>query len=144
MFAIAERFHKILKAIDTEAEELERTGARRSFRVGDNNPMLQHLHSGTEDCPLGFNIELTGKDWKNLAKMVVKTEVLGGGRSSNSLNALLDQFEQRQKKWHSDPETAEERADVFGDQSCCRNQDDATCVRMIDSVRAMIRNMKWD
>jgi hypothetical protein len=144
LFAIAERFHKILKAIDAEAEELERTGKRKPFRFGDSNPLMQHLHTGMPDCPLGFNIEMEGKDWKSLAKKVIRAEVMGGGSNPTPLNSLLDQFEQRQSKWHSDPETLDERTSVFGEQNCCRHQGEATCVRLINSVRAMVANMKWE
>lgn len=56
--AIAERYHKVLQSIDTEAMRLEHLGEKKTFRVGDTDPLLQHLHTGTEDCPMGFNIEL--------------------------------------------------------------------------------------
>lgn len=142
LFSIAERFHKILKAIDAEAAELERKGEKKAFRFGDSNPLNQHLHTATPDCPMGFNVDLDGKDWKVLAKKIVKTEVLGS--NPNSFTSLLDQFEKRQGDWHSDPETMDERKSIFGDQNCQRTHGEPTCIRMIGSVRGMVATMKWD
>jgi DNA-binding transcriptional regulator GbsR (MarR family) len=62
--AIIERFNKVLMAIDAEAERLERNGQKKPYRVAEINPELQNLHTGTHDCPIGFNIEVEPKDWK--------------------------------------------------------------------------------
>jgi hypothetical protein len=56
--AIIERFNKVLMVIDKEAERLEQSGEKKPYRIGDNSPELQHLHTGTLDCPMGFNIEI--------------------------------------------------------------------------------------
>ena len=74
MKAVVERFNKVLIEVDREALRLEETGQKKPYRIGDNNPALQHLHTGTLDCPMGFNIEIEGKDWKKLVKTALKTE----------------------------------------------------------------------
>lgn len=140
--AIAERFHQILFEVDREAERLERSGEKKTFRIGDSDPALQHLHTGTEDCPMGYNIELDAKEWKSLVKKAIRTEVIGGGSNPTPFSALLDQFEERQYRWHTGDNHLEERARIFGQNNMCR-PGDAHCVRMINHVRAMIRNMQF-
>lgn len=141
--AIAERIHRVLFGIEEEAERLELTGEKKPFRVGDNSPQLQHLHTGTPDCPMGFNIHLDGKDWKALAKKALRTEVMGGGSNPTPFTDLLDQFEERQHRWHKSDLNLEERKRIFGEHSMCR-PGDAQCVRSINHVRAMITQMQWE
>jgi hypothetical protein len=141
--AIGERFHRVLKEIDAEAKRLERTGEKKAFRMGDSNPQLQHLHTGTPDCPLGYSLELEAKDWKIFAKKALRTEVLGGGSNPRPLTVILDQFEQRQLRGHSDEAKKQEFVQLFGAQNVCRS-DDAMCIRHINQIRGMINNMQWD
>jgi hypothetical protein len=145
LFATAERFHKILKAIDAEAEDLERKGEKKPYRIVDSNPLIQNLHTGTPDCPLGFNVQLDAKEWKGLAKKLLRTEIQGGGSNPAPLTALLDQFEERQHKWHSghDHSHDEERTRIFGERTSCQSGD-ATCLRLINQVRVMVANMQWE
>ncbi|KAF2746473.1 hypothetical protein M011DRAFT_82299 [Sporormia fimetaria CBS 119925] len=140
LMAIAERFHRILKNIDAETDELDRTGEKKLFRLGDHNPSVQHLHTQTLDCPMGFDILLDGTEWKTLAKKALRAEVIGGGTGVVTLIALLDQFEQRQEIYHSSH--VEERVSMFGNDNCC-NTGDHNCVRGINQVRGMIANMQW-
>jgi hypothetical protein len=98
--AILERFNKVICWIDAEAQRLEQTGEKKPYRIGDNNPALHHLHTGTLDCPMGFNIELEATDWKRLVKAALKTEVYGGGSNPMPLMDLLKEAEARQHKWH--------------------------------------------
>lgn len=142
---IAERFHKILSEIDVQAEELERTGQKKEFRLGDSDPTNQYLHTGMPDCPMGFDIQLDGKDWKALTKKALKSEVLGGGSSRISLAALLDEFEQRQLRWHESGNNREERIKIFGAENTCGVMEGPSpCQHMINQVRAMIRSMQWE
>ncbi|KAF2472140.1 uncharacterized protein BDR25DRAFT_284635 [Lindgomyces ingoldianus] len=143
--ALAERFHKVLHEIDQECKRLEQSGEKKQFRVGDNNPAHQHLHTGTLDCPMGFDIELEAKEWKQLTKKALKTEVLGGGSNPIPLSSLIDQMEERQRGWHTNRPNHEERARIFGAQNMCSSKgDDATCLRMITQVRTMVNHMAWE
>lgn len=146
--ALAERFHKVLQEVDAEASRLEHTGAKKLFRVRENNPATHHLHTGEMDCPMGFDIELEGKDWKRLVKKAVRTEVMGGGTNPNPLSLLLDLMEQRQRHWHSSHANMgklDERIRIFGVQNACSPRgEDAMCLRMVASVRAMVDHMQWE
>ena len=141
--AIGERFHRILQNIDQENERLEANGEKKPFRVGDNSIENAHLHTGTFDCPMGFDIELEPREWNRLSKKALRTEGWGGGGNPVPLNSLLDQFEARQNRWHADESNIEERRKVFGDYNHCK-PGDAHCVRMIRMTRAVVENMKWE
>ncbi|CAG5156996.1 uncharacterized protein ALTATR162_LOCUS4789 [Alternaria atra] len=101
MKAIVDRFNKVLIEVDREAVRLEETGQKKPYRIGDNNPALQHLHTGTLECPMGFNIEIEGRDWKKLVKTALKTEVYGGGSNPRPLLDLVKESEARQETWHN-------------------------------------------
>lgn len=142
--AIAERFHKVLRAINEEAARLEQAGLTKEYRMGDMSVETLHLHTGGLDCPMGFEIELAAEEWRKLAKKVIKTEVLGKGKARNPLINLVEQMEQRQKKWHTVGGYTE-RGHVFGD---CRevmphDSREPVCLRMIGGVRMMIDGMDW-
>lgn len=144
--AVAERFHKVLAAIDTEAIRLEQTGEKKSFRVGDNSAENAHLHTGKLDCPMGYDLQLDPQDWKKLAKKMLRTEVMGGGHSPTPLISLVDELEKRQNKWHNDVTNAEERARIYGANDECRRErgEEAMCLRMVRHIRIMIERMEWD
>lgn len=141
--AIAERFHRTLRAIDDEAARLERAGLTKEYRMGDMSVETLHLHTGEPGCPMGFEIELAAEDWRKLAKKVVKAEVLGKGKAPNSLVNLVEQMEQRQLKWHTG---RVQRGEAFGN---CREEGtphhggDPICLRMIGGVRVMMDAMNW-
>lgn len=146
--ALAERFHKVLNEVEIEAGRLENTHGKKLFRMSENNPGTTHLHTGDANCLMGFNIELEGKDWRRLVKKAVRTEVLGGGTNPVPLKLMLDLFEQRQRRWHTNhvqmPEM-DARVRIFGEQNACAsNGGDATCLRMVASVQSMIDHMRWD
>jgi hypothetical protein len=141
--AIGERFHRILQEIDRETERLEANGEKKPFRVGDNSIANAHLHTGTFDCPMGFDVNLDPMEYKRLAKKALRTEVLGGGGNPVPFSSLLDQFERRQNGWHSSNTNLEERIKMFGEQNTCR-PGDAQCVRMIQTVRNMVEKLNWE
>ncbi|KAL1607882.1 hypothetical protein SLS60_002820 [Paraconiothyrium brasiliense] len=144
--AIAERFHKVLAGIDAEAARLEQRHEKKAFRVGDNNPENSHLHTGTPDCPMGYDLNLDPQDWKKLAKQMLRTEVVGGGQNPMPLLGLVEELEKRQHRWHTDPSMdTEERKKLFGAENMCKNKgDEAMCLRMIGHIRNMVEQMKWD
>ncbi|KAF1975059.1 hypothetical protein BU23DRAFT_87051 [Bimuria novae-zelandiae CBS 107.79] len=143
--AIAERFHKVLAEIDAEADRLEQSGMKKPFRVGDNSPENMHLHTGSTDCPMGYDIDLDPRDWRKLAKQMLKTEVMGGGHNPTSLVRLLEEVEERQHKWHFDKSMhAEERTRLFGAENMCKEGEGAICLRMVGQLRNMVNQMKWD
>ena len=112
--------------------------------MGDMSVETLHLHTGGLDCPMGFEIELAAEEWRKLAKKVIKTEVLGKGKAPNPLINLVEQMEQRQKKWHTVGDYTE-RGHMFGDcrEAMPHNSREPVCLRMIGGVRMMIDGMDW-
>ncbi|KAJ4296573.1 hypothetical protein N0V90_006619 [Kalmusia sp. IMI 367209] len=144
--AITERFHKVLAGINAEAIRLEQTGEKKPFRVGDNSPENAHLHTGTLDCPMGYDLKLDPHDWKKLAKQMLRTEVDGGGHNPTPLVGLIEELEKRQNKWHNDAHMhTEERTRLFGAENMCRSKGEgAMCLRMVAHIRIMIEQLDWD
>ncbi|KAF1364677.1 hypothetical protein EJ07DRAFT_161670 [Lizonia empirigonia] len=97
--ALTARYAALLSAIDAEAAHLQHAGATKPFRIGDASAALAHLHSGVPDCPLGFDVRLQPGVWRVLVKAALRTEVLGGGRNAEPLGVLLDEAEERQRRW---------------------------------------------
>lgn len=145
--ALVERFNKVLIELDAEAERLQQTGQKKPYRVGDNNPALHHLHTGTLDCPMGFNIDLEAKDWKRIVKTALKTEIHGGGSNPRPLMDLLKEIEARQERWHNDKEFwSEERIHMFGGTRLeCKDRSTKPCEALgADHIRRAINRLNFD
>ncbi|CAI9633704.1 unnamed protein product [Alternaria burnsii] len=144
MKAVVERFNKVLIEVDREALRLEETGQKKPYRIGDNNPALQHLHTGTLDCPMGFNIEIEGKDWKKLVKTALKTEVYGGGSNPRPLLDLVKESEARQESWHTKSHSwSDEMKQLHAGRSGCDNS--GACEALgAQHIRRAINNLRWD
>jgi hypothetical protein len=142
--AVVERFNKVLQGVDAEASELERTGQKKPYRIGDNNPALFHLHTGTLDCPMGFNIELEAKDWRRVVKTALKTEVYGGGSNFRPLLDLVKESEIRQEGWHKNKLSwSEEMNQLHGRSHECDTMQDCETLGA-QHVRRAIDNLEWD
>lgn len=143
--AIVERFNKVLLETDSEAARLEQTGQKKPYRIGDNNPALLHLHTGTPDCPMGFNIELEARDWKRIVKTALRTEIHGGGSNPRPLTVLMNETEERQKRWHSDKEFwSGEKMHVFGGGKHECDQTKNCEALGAEHIRRAIDCMNWD
>lgn len=99
--ALTARYAALLAAIDAEATHLQHTNATKPFRIGDASAALAHLHTGTPDCPMGFDVPLQPAVWRVLVKAALRTEVLGGGSNAEPLGVLLDEAEARQTRWRA-------------------------------------------
>ena len=88
-------YRKLLEHIDEQAAE----GAAKSMRMGNNTPEMMHLHTGTLDCPMGINLDLSGDEWKVLAKRTVRKEIFGPGEPN--LAQIIQEMKDRQQQWHS-------------------------------------------
>jgi hypothetical protein len=142
--AVVERFNKVLMEINAEAERLEQSGQKKPYRIGDNNPKLHHLHTGTLECPMGFNIEIEARDWKRLAKTALKTEIYGNGSNPQPLLQLVKEAEERQKRWHEDAEYhCAEREHLFGKRNA--GDTEKKCEALgAEHIRRMIGNLDWE
>ena len=92
---VINEYRKLLDHIDEQSRE----GEKKIMRMGDNSPSTQHLHTGTPDCPMGINLELSGDEWRVFARKTVRKEVYGPG--DHNLTQILQEMKDRQQKWHS-------------------------------------------
>lgn len=141
--ALTARFAKALLEINAEATRLSLTNTKKPFRVGDNNPALAHLHTGTPDCPMGFNIELEAREWKKIGKMALRMEVWGGGSGGLCLVGLLAECEERQKVWHRNKDAwGDEMRHLRSEGECV---EDKGCEALgAEQIRRAIDGLDWE
>lgn len=89
-------YARLLKYIDERSTNSDKI----PFRVGEQSPLLDSRHTRTPDCPMAINIDLSGEDWRTLARKAISQEVLGSSDSGSSLIGLVDTMKNRQNKWH--------------------------------------------
>jgi len=135
--SITDCYRKLLTAIDTEAKRSADAGEKKKFRMGDNSPEKMHLHTGTLDCPMGFDIDLDSHEWRTVARKVVKADVVGSGQPSPStVLGLADMLEERQHRWHHDPMTLEMRTLFSKNGTRCEPREgEFSCLKMVGMIR---------
>ena len=93
---ISNEYPKLLKHIEQKSANEDKI----TFRVGEHSVSLDSRHTGTPDCPMGINIDLSGAEWQMLARKAIKQGVLGSSNSTDSLMALVDAMRERQQSLH--------------------------------------------
>lgn len=97
---IITEYSKVLK----EIEERSRTEDQIQFRMAEMNApetQNQNLHTGTIDCPMGITIDLTGPEWRTLARNAVRKEMFGQRAGDECIAKLVDETKERQIRWHN-------------------------------------------
>ena len=132
-------YRKVLKSIDAQADKAEADESTIQYRMGDSSPERWHLHTGTNDCPMGINVDLDASEYKMLARKVIKADVLGAKNSLMGKISMLDlvnRLEQRQHEWHKGASSAEMRQHFSGGgQQCNPEAGDFTCLKLVGMVR---------
>ncbi|KAL8731043.1 MAG: hypothetical protein Q9166_003694 [cf. Caloplaca sp. 2 TL-2023] len=93
---IVHGYADLVKQIQAQAAE----GHKITYRVGDYSLENAHLHTGTLDCPMGFNLELEPEEWAIMAKKVVKQDLYGNSQIHECLVSVVEELEQRHRTWH--------------------------------------------
>jgi hypothetical protein len=136
---VTDCYRKILHTIDVEAARAEAAGTSIQYRMGDTNPERWHLHTGTNDCPMGINVDLDPPEYRMLARKVIKADVLGASNPSQnqtSILGLVKRLEERQHEWHNGVSSAEMRAHFSrGGQECRPEAGDFTCLKLVGMIR---------
>ncbi|MCJ1469103.1 hypothetical protein MMC07_007736 [Pseudocyphellaria aurata] len=135
---IVNEYSKLLDHIDGRAAREETIVLRMGERFSTET---MHLHTGTPDCPMGFNLELSGAEWCKMARKAVKQAVIGSDHSPrDSFTSVLEELEQRQNAWHATAEQhgqckdcgQQERSDVVGTFSC---------LQMVNNIKRLLRGL---
>ena len=133
---IAHGYSQLLKHIQEQAAQ----GNSITYRIGDSSLTNAHLHTGTLDCPMGFNVELDSDEWTTIARKVLKQDIYGNSQSIDCLLSVVEELEQRQHLWHllqpfrTNPPTAPCRHQQLSDPS----QHGGMCTQLIAAVRRAI------
>lgn len=98
--SIASGFDKMLRAIDVQVTKAKNTRAKLVLTLGDRSSINAHRHTGAEDCPAMFTLELEPDEWSVLTKRIVTKEIFTGGAQQQTLEGLVDAAERRQDVWH--------------------------------------------
>ena len=113
-----------------------------TMRMGDTSPERMHLHTGTPDCPMGFNLELSGAEWRKMARKAVKQAVAGSDHAiRGSFTGIIEELEQRQRTWH----TKSGQAEQHGQCKDCAQQEpsdavgQSTCLHMVNNIRRSLQ-----
>lgn len=93
---ILNEYAKLLKHIEQRSTNEDKI----TFRVGEHSLSLDTRHTGTPDCPMGINIDLSGAEWHMLARKAIKQAAVGSSNSTDSLMALIDVMRGRQQSLH--------------------------------------------
>jgi hypothetical protein len=141
LLAMTDSYRKLLQSIDTEAARLKVSGKKKTFRMGDNAPERMHLHTGTPDCPMGFDIELDSDEWRKLARKVVKADIESTPQSLRetvSVLGLTEMLEVRQIRWHQDAHSGQNHL-TTGGEKCVQRDGEFSCLTMVKMVRNHVK-----
>ncbi|TLD34609.1 hypothetical protein E2P81_ATG04774 [Venturia nashicola] len=142
--SITDAYRALLTSIDSEAARALSTGEKKQFRIGDSDPQKAHLHTGTADCPMGFNIALSGSEWKMLTRKVVEGDIFvpasplleshQASQNEVTVLGLVKQLEERQLRWHENCEH-EHLAGTEGERCVPKEGEEFHCLRVVKMVR---------
>ncbi|KAG8529507.1 uncharacterized protein KY384_006144 [Bacidia gigantensis] len=94
-------YRTLLHNIDVQAHGM---GDRKiSYRMGElqDHPASSHLHTGTNDCPMGMSVDLSGTEWRTLARKAVKQDIWGRTKDqADTMVQVLKEMAARQRIWH--------------------------------------------
>ena len=88
-------YAKLLNHIDERSTQAEKI----VFRLGDPSSLYDSRHTGRPDCPMAINVDLSGDEWRTLARKAVAQEVLGNSQDTTGLTGLVQQMKNRQVSW---------------------------------------------
>ncbi|KAL8794100.1 MAG: hypothetical protein Q9195_003285 [Heterodermia aff. obscurata] len=134
---IAHEYGKLLKHIDERSSK----GHPIAFRMGEHSMDQLHLHTGTLDCPMSFEAELSAVEWRSMARRAIKQRVIGGAGLGISVLGLLGELESRQRDWHAKPRLAEFQHGLSCMEDSCSVEEKHTCLQMVFRARRAIKGL---
>lgn len=158
LMTVIDAVQKLLQDIDAEAARVDAAGTTKQFVLADASAPL-HMHTGTANCPARFGMELSGVEWRDLARKVVKAQVVGSSSSSSSeaeggqqggaavdctIYGMLAAFVRRQNGWHDDPAMIEVRKKAMGGEGAPLEKMEELgqmrlCVQNVEHVMARMK-----
>lgn len=126
-------YAKLLKHVDEKSKQREKV----AFRFGDSSSLFDNRHTGRPDCPMAINVELSGDEWRTLARKAIAQEVVGNSQSSRGLVGLIQEMRDRQASWRERFSTSQCRGLHSADQQQSSEASDHLCVQdlYIDNLK---------
>lgn len=134
--SIACKFDELLRAVDTEATGLHETQSTKKMRIGAEwSSNTAHLHTGTPDCPMGFEMEFGAAEYRDLAFRGIKSEVFPPEEGKRTLVSMVVRLELRQRIIHA-------FQDLPGAKSAHDHvTDNPQCVKLTQSIWSTIHSL---
>ncbi|KAL9064398.1 MAG: hypothetical protein Q9161_008910 [Pseudevernia consocians] len=88
-------YAKLLKHIDERSKQADKI----AFRFGDPSSLFDSRHTGLPDCPMAINVDLSGDEWRTLARKAVAQEIFSNSQGSCGLSSLVQELRDRQASW---------------------------------------------
>jgi len=146
LISIAERYHRVVEAIEVEEARAREANETKSFGLGDMTSANTHLHS-EKPIGTGFSVELAPAEWRRMAKKIVKAEVMGTpDKCCPCFLVLTEQMEARQQQWHLSPPSHDFPA-LYKDCTIrppVQNHEEAVCLRLCLEARRIIEHMNFE
>ncbi|GAB7350836.1 hypothetical protein MBLNU459_g1368t1 [Dothideomycetes sp. NU459] len=145
LVSIAERYWKIIGAIETEEKRASETNQTLSIRVGDMSSANSHLHTGqATSCPGSIVLELKPAEWRTLAKKVVKAEIHDAtDKSRPGFMSVVRGLEDRQKKWHEGAPPHDMPVAMRAQRVQTANKT-PLCLMMVEQARNVVNTIEYD
>ena len=134
---IAHQYGKLLQYIDERSAE----GRPINVRMGEKSMDQLHLHTGTADCPMAFDLQLSANEWRAMSRKVVRRKVIGDADSDDSLLRLVEELENRQRAWHANPVLPEFKHSLSCMEHTCPSSGEHLCLQMICRARKAIEHL---
>ncbi|KAF2088754.1 hypothetical protein K490DRAFT_63968 [Saccharata proteae CBS 121410] len=140
LMTITDVISRALRAIDEEAGSMEEGGATKAFAIADPSVPTE-LHTGTADCPARFDMQMSGPEWRGMARRVIQKQLVGedgDDEGTATLFGVVNGFLQRQERWHSDEAHKEERIRFWGEETVRmsdENKEARVCRALVMSVK---------
>ena len=120
-------YAKLLNHIDERSKQAEKI----AFRLGDPSSLYDSRHTGLPDCPMAINVDLSGDEWRTLARKAVAQEVLGSSQGTTGLTGLVQQMKTRQVSWRERISTGPCTAFLSANHQHSAEHPDHLCVHAV-------------
>ncbi|KAH9845513.1 trypacidin cluster transcription factor-like [Teratosphaeria destructans] len=150
LLSIADRFSKILEAINVESSRADFARETKKFRLSDLSTSTPYMHTGGIGCLAAFYIDLSSAEWRAMVKKVVRAEVQGpvdGNGCRPYFLGLTQKMRNRQDRWHrpdfalaSDFAKGADGIPIGGHRM---PREDHLCMKMVDYAETVVLDFDW-
>lgn len=139
---ISHGYARLLSHLDEKALKNESV----TIRIGEHDKTLDDVlkHTGTMDCPMSFDVDLTAEEWRSMARKAIRRKVIGNAVADISVLGVVNSLESRQKSWHEHPILAEFQHGTSCSEHGSEVGEEHTCLKMLARVRGSIEALNLD